>query len=158
MDPMKSSFSILICLGLFAASLLCSSAAYATLGEKAASVETDRKALSAVKRNLTAHDNYQVQEMVSDANTIREFLTPDGVVFAVAWNGLTHPDLSTVLGTYNAKYRQAKKLHPRRHGRRSVQVKGDDVVVETSGHMRDLRGKAYVPSLVPEGVNIDEIR
>jgi hypothetical protein len=157
MDPMKSTLGIMICLGLFAASLLCSSAAYATLGEKATSVEADRKALSAVKRTLTAHENYQVQEMVSDANTVREFLRPDGVVFAVAWNGLSHPDLSTILGTYNAPYRQAKKSMARRHGQRRAKVQGDDVVVETWGHMRNLQGRAYVPSLVPEGVDIDEI-
>jgi hypothetical protein len=154
---MKSPLTVFISLGLFAISLFCSSAANATLGEKADSVEKDRKALSAAKRALTAHANYQVQEIVSDANTVREFLTPDGVVFAVAWNGLTHPDLTTILGSYNGQYRKAKKSTPRKHGQRRAKVKGDDIVVETGGHMRNLQGRAYVPSLVPEGVDINEI-
>jgi len=31
-------------------------------------------------------------------------------------------------------------------------------VVETWGHMRAMRGRAYVPALVPAGVALDEIR
>jgi hypothetical protein len=31
-------------------------------------------------------------------------------------------------------------------------------VVETGGHMRDLRGRAYLPSLLPPDVSADEIQ
>jgi hypothetical protein len=145
-------------LGLVTMSLFGATAAYATLGEKADSVERDRRALSAAKRALTAYDNYQVQEVAMGGTTIREYLAPSGVVFAVAWNGLAHPDFETILGSYTGDYRKAKTSTPRKHGQRSARFVGSQVIVETGGHMRDLRGRAYVPSLVPEGVNINEIR
>jgi len=133
--------------------------AHATLGEKADSVEKDRKALSGVKTTEKAsRTNYKIQEITSAATTLREFLTPDGVVFAVAWNGLAHPDLSTLLGRFDQEYKNAKKQLPRKHGQSRSAVKGDHVVVETWGHMRNLQGRAYVPALVPEEVNLDEIR
>jgi hypothetical protein len=132
--------------------------AHATLGEGADSVAKDRRALSATKRATTTRANYTVQEVVSDAVTVREYLTPDGIVFAVAWNGLAHPDLATLLGSYTKEYQDAKQQAVRRHGHKQSQVKSGNVVVETWGHMRNLQGRAYVPALVPGGVNLEDIR
>jgi hypothetical protein len=132
--------------------------AFATLGEGADSVAKDRKALSASKRATTTRANYTVQEVVSDAVTVREYLSPDGVVFAVAWNGLTPPDLTTLLGSYTREYQDAKQKTAHQHGHRRSQVKSANIVVETWGHMRNLQGRAYVPALVPGGVNLEDIR
>ncbi|HJV36678.1 DUF2844 domain-containing protein [Geomonas sp.] len=132
--------------------------AFATLGEGADSVAKDRKALSATKRATTTRAaNYSVQEVVSDTVTVREFISPDGVVFAVAWNGLTTPDLTTLFGSYFPEYQDAKQQAPRRHGHKQSRVKSGNIVVETWGHMRNLQGRAYVPALVPGGVNLEEI-
>jgi hypothetical protein len=138
-------------------SLAISRQANAALGEGADSIEKDRKALSARQRATTSTARYTVQEVASDATVVREFLTPPGVVFAVAWNGLVHPDLTTLLGSYAPEYKVAKRQLPRRHGQKRTQVKGERVVVETWGHMRNLQGRAYVPTLVPSGVNLNEI-
>ena len=89
---------------------------------------------------------------------MREFLTPAGTVFAVAWNGLVHPDLTTLLGAYDAEYRDARLQTPRMHGQKSTRVQGSRVVVETWGHMRNLCGRAYLPALLPTGVNVNEIQ
>ena len=132
--------------------------ALATLGEPAASVESDRKALSAGERATTPRAGYTVQEVVSDANAVREYISSAGIVFAIAWNGLTHPDLAPLLGAYAGEYRQALRQTPRKPGRRSLQVKGNRVVVEKWGHMRNLQGRAYAPALIPSGVSADEIK
>jgi hypothetical protein len=153
----KRVSTIFLFLVLLAISVAGSRQAHATLGEGADSIAKDRKALSAVKRASTMKANYTVQEVASDATTVREFVNPAGVVFAVAWNGLVHPDLSALLGSYHGEYSSAKRQLPRRHGQKRTHVKGDRVIVETWGHMRNLQGRAYVPALVPAGVNIDEI-
>jgi hypothetical protein len=132
--------------------------AHATLGGAADSVESDRKALSAVRRATTAVDGYTVQEVVSDANTVREYVSSSGTVFAIAWNGLSHPDLTPLLGSYAGEYQQALQKTKRTPGRRALQVKGNRVVVEKWGHMRNLQGRAYAPALIPAGVSLDEIK
>jgi hypothetical protein len=152
---MNLTTSTTVSLGLL---LMLTTPALATLGEKATSIAKDRKALSAVKRGTTAYEKYSVQEMASDASTVREYVNADGIVFAVAWNGMSHPNLTSLLGSYANDYSAAKRQQPRKHGQKRSMVQGEKVVVETGGHMRDLRGRAYLPSLLPEGVNLYEIK
>lgn len=148
---------IIVCTALLTLSAVIPGQVFATLGERADSVDKDRKALAAVKRATTTQANYTVQEVASAGVTVREYVSPSGVVFAVAWNGYTWPDLSVLLGSYHQEYKVAKQQTPRRHGQRQQQIVSGNVVVETWGHMRNLQGRAYVPSLVPAGVNINEI-
>lgn len=132
--------------------------ARATLGEGADSIARDCKALSAVKNSTTSHTRYSVQEVTSDATSVREYLTPAGIVFGLAWNGLVQPDLSVLLGSYAGDYQEAKRQLQRKYGQRRSQVKGDRVVVETWGQMRNLQGRAYDPALIPAGVTANEIK
>lgn len=145
-------------LGLMGAFLAMVQQAEATLGGPADSVTTDRKALSAVLRATTVQPGYTVQEITSDATNVREYVSPGGIVFAIAWNGIMHPDLTTLLGSYAGEYQQALQNTPRHMGMRRREVRGSRVVVEKWGHMRNLQGRAYVPALVPSGVAIDEIK
>jgi hypothetical protein len=131
--------------------------AQATLGEGADSIVRDRKALSAKQLSTTCHASYTIQEIASEATTIREYLTLSGVVFAIAWNGLVNPDLTTLLGSYAGEFEEAKQQSPSSPGQRQLTVRSNRVVVETGGHMRDLRGRAYLPALLPGGVSVDEI-
>lgn len=131
--------------------------AEATLGQTASSIASDRKALAAVHRATTTRNNYTVQEFASGSGTIREYISPSGLVFAISWNSLVHPDLSTLLGTYSAEYQNALKQTVRKRGVRRQQVISNQVIVEKWGHMRDLRGRAYLPALIPSGVDINEI-
>ncbi len=143
---------------LVAAALCAAPPARAALGEGVGSVEADRIALSAVRRATVARAGYTVQEVQAGATLVREYLSPGGVVFAVAWNGLTHPDLDTLLGSYSGTWREAVRQAPRAPGRRQSAVRTPRLVVEKWGHMRDLRGRAYDPALLPPGVKPDEIR
>ena len=146
-----------LCLVLLAGICCFPRQARATLGEGADSVARDRHALSAAAPTITSHANYTVQEVISDAATVREYLNLSGVVFAVAWNGMAHPDLSTLLGSYATEYQNAKRQTPRKHGERRSKVQASRVIVETWGHMRNLQGRAYLPALLPEGVSVNEI-
>jgi len=130
----------------------------ATLGESADSIESDQKALSAMRRTAKISTAYTVHEIRSETITIREYVSPSGVVFGIAWNGLTHPDLTPLMGSYTDEYQKAMKKTRRQPGRRNVQVKTDSVVVEKWGHMRNLQGRAYAPALIPQGVSVNEIK
>ena len=132
--------------------------AHAALGENADTIPADRKALQAVHRATTSHKDYTVEEIVSDATTVREYVSPSGVVFGIAWNGYVHPDLAQLLGSYRGEYSAAQQKAAGSSGRTRQQLVTDNIVVEMWGHMRNLQGRAYVPSLVPAGVNVDEIK
>jgi hypothetical protein len=151
-------YVLFLCLGLSATVLAPTRQALATLGNNADSVESDRKALLGVVRGTASRNGYTVQEFASDATTVREYVSSSGVVFAIAWNGLSHPDLTPLLGSYSGEYRHALRQTPRKPGRRALQVKANGVVVEKWGHMRNLQGRAYAPALIPSGVSVDEIK
>jgi hypothetical protein len=132
--------------------------AQATLGESADSIASDQKVLSSVRGVTSTSPGYTVHEIRSETTTIREYVSPSGIVFGIAWNGLTHPDLTSLLGTYHNDYQKILRQTPRQPGRRHVQMKTERVVVEKWGHMRNLQGRAYAPALIPQGVGVDEIK
>lgn len=135
-----------------------SQGAHAALGGNADTVTSDEKALSAVRHSTTQQDGYTVVEVVSGSSAVREYLSPAGIVFGIAWNGYVNPDLTHLLGSYAGEYSAALQKAPRTHGQRHQRLVTDNLVVEKWGHMRDLRGRAYVQGLVPSGVTIDEIK
>jgi Protein of unknown function (DUF2844) len=147
----------MLCLSLSMVVSATTQRARATLGESADSIEADRRVLSAVRAATTIHSGYTVHE-VSDATTVREYVSPTGIVFGVAWNGLVHPDLTLLLGAYATEYHEALRQTPREKGVRRLQVKSNRVVVEKWGHRRNLQGRAYAPDLIPPGVSVDEIK
>jgi hypothetical protein len=149
---------VLICLGYAGAVLATAQQVHATLGEPAASIQSDRKVLSATERGMKVQKGFTVQEIQSGATTVREYVSPSGIVFGVAWNGLIRPDLTQLLGGYSNEYHEAWRRIPHNRGRNHLDVKTNRVVVQQWGHMRNLRGRAYVPSLIPSGVSVDEIR
>jgi len=155
---MRRPFALLLPLCVLCCTLWSSQQALAVLGESEASVESDRKALSASAHTVTPAHAYTVHGIDAGPNLIREYVSQSGVVFAIAWNGLTHPDLSLLLGSYAAEYEDASRAVPREQGRRRHQVKTSRIVVEKWGHMRNLHGRACIPGLVPPEVRIDEIK
>jgi hypothetical protein len=149
--------SLLICLGLAFAFLLVQQA-YATLGESADSIATNEKTLSAVRSSTITSSKYSVHVFQTETITVREYVSPSGIVFGIAWNGLTYPDLTPLLGSYASEHQKAASHIKRQPGRKYVKVESDNVVVEKWGHMRNLQGRAYAPALIPQGVSTDEIK
>jgi hypothetical protein len=94
----------------------------------------------------------------SETTAVREYIAPNGIVFAVAWNGITQPDLSILLGSYHNDYQSTVKSESRVLGRKSRSIRGNRVVVEHWGQMRNLSGRAYDPSLIPGGVSLEDIQ
>jgi Protein of unknown function (DUF2844) len=136
--------------------LLQGSSAEAALGEGLASVASDRARIGGALKSTTAA-GYAVHELDTPAGTaVRQFAGADGTVFAVAWQGPFLPDLRTLLGAYFQPYAQAARAKRSRRGPLHLEVGG--LVVESSGHMRSFRGRAYLSDRLPEGVTLDAIR
>jgi hypothetical protein len=151
-------YALFLGLGFLAVAFAAAPRVQATLGESVDSVSLDRKALSAVRGVTTVRNGYSVHIIESPSTVIREYVSPSGVVFGIAWNGMLHPDLTQLLGAYTSEYREALQQTPRIPGQRRLQVKTDGLVVQKWGHMRNLQGRAYAPALIPPGVSIDEIK
>ena len=147
-------------LGLIVSAVISTAAhvADAALGESADSIASDRMSLSAVRGAAKVLGNYTIQTIESDSATVREYISPSGLIFGVAWNGLIHPDLTQLLGSYAGEYQKVLRQTQHKAGRRSIRVKTGHIVVEKWGHMRNLQGRAYVPALIPQGVAVDEIK
>jgi hypothetical protein len=154
----KSIKALFLGVYLVAINLATVQRAQATLGELMDSVETDRRTFSAVRHTKQDIHGYTVQDFTADGNVVREYISQTGVVFAIAWNGLTHPDITALLGTYLDEYQQALRTTARQKGKRHLQVKANRVIVEKWGHVRNMQGRAYIPALIPSGVSINEIK
>lgn len=135
------------------------SPAFATLGGTESSVEADRAQMKATVQ-VTRTDGYSVQEIKTPIGTaIREYVAPDGRVFAVAWQGPFIPDMQQLLGTYFPQFSAAaKKARQSYHGRRPLNIQEPGLVMQSSGHMHAYWGRAYDPGLVPQNVKVQDIR
>ncbi len=139
-----------------ATSLLSATSAHATLGETEASIENVRSALGGVQNQVPARPSLRarqirIHEVRTRSTTVREYALPSGTVFAVSWSGRAHPNLSQVLGSHHPEYARATSTRRRKLGQHRRQVETNQIVVKFWGHMRHLRGQAYIPHLMPAG-------
>jgi len=139
--------------------------AFAVLGDTAASVLNDQ---ARMKGTLRSVDNrtYVMHEITSPSGTVvREFVSPQGAVFGVAWEGQFPPDLQQLLGPYYQQAQQAREKSQKQQGpeqprarRAPISVETPGLVLYETGHVRSFHGQAYIPQLVPQGVQTSDIR
>jgi len=142
--------------GIALALLLAALPAWAALGGSEQSVEQDRERLAGQSKR-TVFQYYTLHEIsMKDGRLIREYVSPAGTVFAISWEGPTLPDLAPLLGSYFTAFKEAMASSPRRHG--PLYVQAGSLVVESGGHMRAFRGRAYVTDLIPSNLSKDVIR
>lgn len=128
--------------------------AWAGLGEGQASIDTDRVRMSA-RHSVARAPQYTVHELKAvDGSRVQQFVSGNGQVFAVRWNTLYKPDLSALLGTSFADYQGAAHEAAQRGGiQRQFHHEGNDLVVQSSGHLQVFSGYAYRRSLLPQGLS-----
>jgi Protein of unknown function (DUF2844) len=129
----------------------------ATLGEPEVTVQSDVAQLRASIKSSEDRVGYRVHEIQLPSGTVlREFVAPDGNVFAVAWNGPSKPNLRQALGKHFDAMISAPK--PKFADHRHLQIQQGDLVVQGSGHMRaGFSGRAYLVSAIPSGVNLGDL-
>ena len=132
----------------------------AALGGSAASIDADRVKVQGALLRVQTADRYTLHEIQSAAGTtIREYVSGSGTVFAVAWDGPAMPDLRQVLGDYFTTFqRDVEQQRAARRAHGPLAIDDGDLVVQVSGHMRSLSGRAYVKRLLPSGVEPSAIR
>ena len=123
------------------------------------SVEADRAKMQGSLRTSSS-DLYTVHEIrTSTGVAVREYASPAGKVFAVAWQGPFLPDLHQLLGAYFDQYTQAAQAQRAlRHGRGPLLIQQPGLVVQSAGHLRAFLGKAYLPQMLPAGLHAEDIR
>ena len=146
------------CARLAGAALISGLAAFPThaaLGGPEASVEADRLQVQGTQRVLRT-GTYTVHEMqVPSGTVVREYVSPEGIVFGVAWQGPAMPDLRQILGGYFDRYVDAAS---KRKARGPITIEQPGLVVHSGGHMRAFAGRAYIPEALPPGVSADSIK
>lgn len=130
---------------------------WAALGETEGSVTADGQFLRGQVR-LEVHEAYRLHQITDPSGAIiREYVSPAGKVFGVAWQGPSVPAMQQLLGsyfTYLQQYAQSQTAH---HGGPLI-IQNDKFVFVGGGHMRWRHGYAYVPSLMPSGVTAEVVR
>lgn len=93
-----------------------------------------------------------------DANgvTIREYVLPSNVVFAVTWDGPVRPDMTVLLGSYFPNFANAAAQRPRGAG--PLIEHNGDFHIESAGRSGHFTGKAYLPRLIPANVRVEQLQ
>jgi hypothetical protein len=128
-------------------------AAWAGLGEGQESIDTASVRMS-TRHSVARAQQYTLHELKSaDGSRVQQFVTGNGRVFAVRWNTLYKPDLSSLLGTSFEDYKVAANKAAQRGGiQHQFRHEGNDLVVQSTGHLQVFSGYAYRQSLLPKGV------
>jgi len=136
----------------------------AALGEKIAEVAVQAKttttALSNVKisaKTSSLGASYSVRETVSTLRTLKEYVTADGLTFAISWSGVSAPDFSEIFGKYYSDFKQVRDSRKVR-SRKVLELKTSDLVVNSISTGSEMTGIAYVPSLFPAGLVAEDLK
>jgi hypothetical protein len=158
----QAAMQIVLLAGVVLASLLLPSRAAAALGGDVTSVEADQQQMKA-KRAVRASASYSVHEITTPYGTVvREYVSPDGKVFGVAWRGPFLPNFQQLLGDSYATFAQAaqdaRSAQPRRSRNAPLMVAQPGLVMHSGSHTRAYVGHAYVPGMILQDIDAQEIR
>src|SRR5215813_6727910 len=127
----------------------------ASLGGTVSTVEADRVRMKSALVGIDQRGPYTVHSIQTPAGTtVREYYGSNGVVFGVAWQGPWQPDLRQLFGDYFDRYQTGvQRARTARAMRGRVAINDGTLVVKIGGHLRAIAGVAYVPQLLPAGVD-----
>ena len=165
MKPLKLKCAVLPWTLMGAVLLTLATPAFAVLGDNAASVLNDQARMKGTLRSVDKQTYVMHEITASYGAKVREYVSPSGVVFGVAWDGQFPPNFDQLLGPYFQQVQQASAQQKaadeangqiRRRGPAVIQTPG--IVFSQSGHMHSYHGVAYIPQSIPQGVTASDIR
>jgi hypothetical protein len=147
--------SRLLSSGLLCVLLMGAAPARAALGGDPEPAAADEKHTYA-RMQVVQSPGYTVHELDAGTGTVvREYVGPDGKVFAVSWRGQFRPNLRELLGDSYETYLAAAG---KKWGRAPVTLSLPGLHIHMSGRQRAFYGRAYLPDRLPAGLTPDEIR
>jgi hypothetical protein len=126
--------------------------AHATLGGDAVSVQANQKTLGGTLHVETLPYGKLHVIQLPTGMVIRQYVSPAGAVFAVTWHGHRMPNVQEILGNYAEQLAHRDRITGGRH---NMALTGTDFMMRATGHGQTFSGRAWVPSLVPAGVDLD---
>ena len=130
---------------------LVARSAGATLGQPSASALADGTPQTDGRQLAAATGGVSEQTVVTPGGVVVDEFSASGLVFALTWSGATVPDLAQILGSGFARYAQAQRTMALSA---PLTVESASIVAHAAGHPRDEYGSAYVPALLPPGVDL----
>jgi Protein of unknown function (DUF2844) len=154
---MQSWFRIALAILLIYSTAVTS--VWAALGQSADSVERDRAAMGGQGQSNPGK-GYLIETITVAGITVREYVSSNGIVFAVTWKGAGAPDLPLLFGSYIEEYREGLVALQNRKPRirRPMMLKTAHLVVERAGHARSMWGRAFIPVLIPATISPEDIQ
>ena len=147
---MKTALRILIIL------MMGALPAWAALGEYEGSIGLDQQILRGEIRE-EVRTGYKLHQIItSDGALVREYVSPEGKVFAISWHSHSLPNLAQLLGAYFPRVQQASQAKTQRGG--PLVIRNADFVFFSGGRMMDFHGTAYVPGLLPKNVTAGVVK
>ena len=142
-----------------AAMVLLSLGAMAELGGTVQTVQADQQKLQGT-RTVIARTAYQVHEIKTPTNAVvREFVAPNGKVFAVTYEGRFPGESNAILGAYSSQIAAAKQATPgHAHVAGTVHLESGYLRYRAAGHLGYFSMRALVSNAVPSGVTMEEIQ
>jgi hypothetical protein len=149
-----------------ALAVLCPLTSYAVLGGAPNAVAPAVKSLHAAQTgnapaasasSTVTTASYSVHESTdADGITVREYVLPNNIVFAVTWQGPVRPDMRALLGSYFPNYVSAGEERLRGTGA-LIQSNGD-LQIESAGRPGHFLGMAYLPRLMPADLRANNLQ
>jgi Protein of unknown function (DUF2844) len=152
----RTRYSRFALASILALSLVEFKPAHAALGQASASIAADQSALGGTVKTISAQ-KFDVREIQVPGNGfVHEYVSRDGIVFALSWNTIQMPDLKQLLGDYYDQYLDAAALH--RSGHHAVSFDGTNLVLTITKSQRHCAGQIYLPTAMPAGVTARDLR
>ncbi|MDP9056251.1 MAG: DUF2844 domain-containing protein [Pseudomonadota bacterium] len=144
-----------------AANLLLATPALAGLGESSETVQSDKLRLRATMKHVDLATHVRHELTLPNGASVHEFTNPQGQVFAIRWSGPGKPDLRSLLGSHFGALQAASEGQSGRFGRmarRAPLVDQPDLKITSGGHMGYFWGLAWLPALLPPGVQPGDLQ
>ena len=132
--------------------------AWAGLGQPEASVTSDQLHMKSEHR-VQDFQAYKVHELANtEGAVVREYVSPQGTVFGITWQGRSTPDMNQLLGNYVNNFQTATRDQTQIRQRRGITIKTNDFVYTNFCRMGVCSGSAYAPKLLPSNVSAEVVR
>jgi len=131
---------------------LVPSVSQAELGSNIASVLAEKTEFNS---QLTTSNQYGVTvyiQTLSSGTVIQEYVSANGVIFAMSWSGPELPNLQAILGNYFKDY-----LIGIKQSRGAFSINTESIVIQSAGMMGAFQGFALLPKQAPVGFTIKNL-